>query len=95
MSAKVQYIWSIKSSYTEGVDQKQRAKDKSDIVALHLKKLERSLLLGHQLDAKVQLYLRNGGGAVPARIAMAGSWGICLKCDQSKLGKFRGHVELN
>ena len=61
MSAKVQYIRSIKSSYTEGVDQKQRAKDKSDIVALHLKKLVRPLLRGHQLDAKVQLYLKKVG----------------------------------
>ena len=77
---------------------KRRAKDEGDIVALPLRKRGRPLLLGQELDIKVQLYLkkvRDGGGAVSARIAMAAARGILLKCDRTKLAEFGGHVELN
>ena len=50
-------VQSTRSSYTEGV-WKQRVKDEGDIVALPLRKCGRPLLLGQQLDTKVQLYLK-------------------------------------
>ena len=59
------------------------------------KKRGRPVLLGEDLDGKVQLYLqkvREGGGVVSARIAMAAARGILLSCDQTKLVEFGGHV---
>lgn len=47
-------VRSIRSSYAEGV-RKRRAKDEEDIVALPLRKRGRPLLLGQELDTKVQL----------------------------------------
>ena len=63
-----------------------------------MRKCGRPLLLGQELDTKVQLYLkkvRDGGGAVSAQIAIAAAWGILLKCDRTKLAELGGHVELN
>ena len=56
------------------------------------------MLLGDDLDKKVQMYLkkvREGGGVVSARIAMAAARGIVLTCDRSLLVEFGGHVELS
>ena len=58
------------------------------------------MLLGKDLDQKVQLYLhkvREGGGVVSARIAMAAARGILLSCDsdRAKLVEFGGHIHLN
>lgn len=47
---------------------------------------------------KVQLYLKkikDGGGAVSARIVMAAARGILLKCDRTQLEEFGGPVPLN
>ena len=55
-------------------------------------------MLGQDLDAKVQLYLkkvREGGGAVSARIVMEAARDIMLTCDRPKLVEFKGHVQLN
>ena len=70
---------------------------RADITALPSKKRGRPVLLGQELDATVQMYLkrvREGGGAVSARIAMAAARGILLKCDPTKLAEFGGHVQL-
>ena len=88
----------IKSAYIEGARQKRRAEDGGDITALPLKKCGRKVLLGQELDTNVQMYLkkvREGGGMVSARIAMAAARGILLKCDQTKLAEFGGPVQLN
>ena len=56
------------------------------------------MLLGDDLDMKVQMYLkkvREGGGVISARIAMAAARGIVLTCDRSLLVEFGGHVELS
>ena len=50
-------------------------------------------MLGQELDTKV--YLRQGGGALSARIVMAAARGILLKCDRTKLAEFGGRVEIN
>ena len=94
-------VRSLRSAYVEGVNRKRPVEldeDDGDILSLPLKKRGRSVLLGPELDAQVQLYLkkvREGGGAVTARIVMAAARGILLKCDRSKLVEFGGHVELN
>ena len=46
---------------------------------------------------KVQTYLkkvREGGGVVSARIAVAAAKGILLTCDRSLLAEYGGHIEL-
>lgn len=72
--------------------------DSGDLSELPPKKWGRRVLLGDDLDLKVQLYLkkvREGGGVVSAWIAMAAARGIVLTCDRSMLVEFGGHVELN
>ena len=72
--------------------------DEDDVVSLPVKKRGRSLLLGEDLDAKVQLYLKNvrkGGGVVSSRIAMAAARGILLSYDKYRLAEFGGPVLLN
>ncbi len=53
------------------------------------------LLLGIDMDIKVQIYLRklrDGGGAVSARVAIAA--GIVLTCEKTKLQEYGGPVLL-
>lgn len=53
---------------------------------------------GEEYDEKVQLYLRKvreGGGIVSARIAIAAARGILLTYDKSKLIEYEGHVDLS
>ena len=56
------------------------------------------MLLGHELDRKVQAYLkkvREGGGAVSARIVTAAAPGILLSCDKTRLEEYGGNIRLN
>ena len=56
-----------------------------------MRKRERLVLLGEGLDMKVQAYLkkvRDEGGVVSARIAMAAARGLMLFCDRSMLAKY-------
>lgn len=72
--------------------------DDDDLQMMYAKKCGRQLLLGHDLDTKVQLYqkkVREAGGVVSARIAMAAARGILLTCSRSILAEFGGHVEIN
>ena len=78
--------------------QNRTVEDRGDLSQLPTRKRGRRVLLGDDLDRKVQLYLkkvREGGGVVSARIAMAAARGIVLTCDRSMLVEFGGHVELN
>ena len=62
------------------------------------KKRWRSVLLGADIDARVQAYLkrvREGGDAVSARIAIAVAKGLLLCYDKSPLAEFGGPVVLN
>ena len=79
-------------------DHKRNQQDEGDIQFLPVKKRGRSVLLGEDVDMKVQAYLkkvRDEGGVVSARIAMAAARGILLSCDRSRLVEFRGHVNLS
>ena len=67
------------------------------IVVLHEKKRGRHLLLGEDLDKRVQSYLkkvREGGGVVTAAIAIAAARGITQSYNRSRLVEFGGHVQL-
>ena len=91
-------ILSIRDAYLEAVKENRAMEDIGNIESLPVKKRRRRVLLGDNLDAKVQTYLkkvRKGGGVVSARIAMAAARGIVLTCDRSTLVEFGGHVHLS
>ena len=63
------------------VDRKRKRHNEDDLSSLPVKKRGRSLLLGKDLDTKVQMYLKNvreRGGVVTARIAIAAARRILL-----------------
>ena len=81
----------------EGVKEKRAAEDDGDVRLLPMKKCGRPVL-GEVLDRKVQQYLtrvREGGGVVLARIAMAATRGILMSCNRSRLVEFGRDMELN
>ena len=93
-------VRSIRSAYLEGVKRKRPVEldgEDEDIVALPRRKRGRPVLLGQELDSLVQMYLRKvreGGGAVSARIVKAAARGILLKYNRSMLVEFGGHIHL-
>ena len=91
-------VKSIKKAYLEELRKRPRSEDGEEITALPTKKCGRKLLLGEDLDMKVQIYLRKirqGGGAVSSRIALTAARGIVQKCNPSLLVQNGGPVELN
>ena len=77
---------SIKNAYVKELRKKQCAEDDGEVSALPSKKRGRPVLLGQELDQKVQLYLkkvREGGGAVSTRIVIAAAAITILECLQS------------
>ena len=67
-------VLSIKRAYLEGMKENRATDDGGDLAVLPEKKRGRRVLLGDDLDLKVQMYLkkvREGGGVVTARITMA------------------------
>ena len=77
-------MYSIKVSYLEAVKNKRRSDSDDEVTSLPLKKRGRPLLLGEDLETKVQMYLkkiREGGGVITASIAMAATRGILLCTD--------------
>ncbi len=93
---------SLKNEYQGEVARRYHDDDNDDnepgsITELQPKKRGRKLLLGDNLDAKVQLYLRKvreGGGAVSGRIAIAAARGILRRCNQSMLADNGGPIHL-
>lgn len=92
-------VKSIKKAYLEELRKRPRTDDGGEpISALPVKKCGRKLLLGDDLDQKVQIYLRKvreGGGAVSDRIVIAAAKGIVLKYNPSMLAELGGPVDLN
>lgn len=91
-------VVSIKRAYLEEKKESRAVGDNSDIAMLPPKKRGRRVLLGEELDMKVQMYLkkvREGGGVISARIVVAAARGILLTCNRSMLAEYGGHVELN
>ncbi len=86
-------VESVKKAYLQGMKEKRAAEDDGDVSVLPPKKCGRPVLLGEDIDSKVHVYLRKvreGGGVVSARIAMAAARGILLSCDRSRLVEFGG-----
>ena len=97
-------VQSILKSYVVGVRGKRALEDEDDedrgtgLTVLPCKKRGRPLLLGPELDKKVQLYLRrvrDAGGVVTARIAVAAAKGVIKRFDKFKLAEYGGPIELN
>ena len=81
-------VKSIKKAYLDELRKRPRSGDGGnfEITAPPPKKRGRKLLLGEDLDVKVQIYLRKvreGEGAVSARIALAAARGTILMCTYS------------
>ena len=92
-------VKSIKKAYLEELRKRPRNDDGEEpISVLPVKKRGRKVLLGDDLDQKVQIYLRKvreGGGAVSARIVSAAARGILLKYNPSMLAERGGPADLN
>ena len=91
-------VKSIKSHYKDEL-RKQRAGTGSSVVkSLPEKKCGRRLLLGDELDKKLQLYLRRireDGGPVTAGIAIAAARGLLMAEHKNRLFENGGHIKLN
>ena len=91
-------VQSVRKDYVNNLRRKRTNPDENDAAVLPLKKRGRSVLLGRELDDKVQAYLMKiceAGGAVSARIAMATARGVLLTYDKTKLEEFGGSIRLN
>ena len=91
-------VRSIRNAYREELRKKRSRAGNDEVSILPSKKHGRRVLLGQELDKKVQLYLkkvREGGGAVSSRIAMAAAHRILMKCNRGMLSEFGGPVQLN
>ena len=91
-------IESLKKAYIKELHCKHQEGDTESINELSKLKRGRPVLLGDEIDRKVQLYLqkvRQQGGVVSSRIAMAAAWGILMSTDKHKLVEFGGYVNLN
>ena len=91
-------VKSIKKAYLEELRKRPRSENSEDITAIPTKKRGRKLLLGEDLDMKVQVHLRKvrkGGFTVSARIVLSAAQGILLKRNFSPLVQNGKPVDLN
>ena len=87
----------IKKGYTEELKKRLCMDDGAELELFPAGKHGRKVLLREDLDRKVQAYLkqvREGGGTLSARIAMAAARGIPLKSNRSLLTEYGGPVHL-
>lgn len=88
---------SIKKAYLKQLKKRRKEGCDENIESLSHMKRGRPLLLGDRLDTMVQKYLkkvREGGGVVTARVAIAAARAIIRTQDRSQLIEFGGHIEL-
>ena len=91
-------VCSIRDRYLEELKQRRWAGDSEPLTSFPEKRCGRSLLLGNNLDEKLQLYankVREGCGVVSSKIVMAAAHGMLLASDRSKLAEYGGHILLN
>lgn len=91
-------VRSITKAFKEETRKRRLEDDGSVVSELPGKKRGRPLLLGADIDRKVQLYIkkiRDSDGAVSNRLVVAGAKGIVLASDKSLLVENGGHVVLN
>ena len=89
-------VKSIKKAYKEEV--RKRPREDPDVDFLPTNKRGRKVLLGKELDDKVQAYVkqvREGGGSVSSRLVIAGAKGIILASNCSLLSDYGGPVTLS
>ena len=80
-------IWEFKSRYLEELSRKRKADEHPIVESLPQKKRGRPLLLGDELDHKVQAYVQtlcNNGGSVTTAIVSVAR-GILMKVSRSML----------
>ncbi len=73
------------------LSRKRKAEEDLAILYLPTAKRGRPLLLGSDIDKMVQIYLkklREGGGAVSARITISSAKGILLTCNKTMLEEY-------
>ena len=90
-------VRSIRDAFCKEYTKRRYLGMDEDIETMPKKKRGRKLLLGEQLDEKLQLYLttlRNNGGVVSARIAMAAAKGLLLSLNRSALVEYGGHINI-
>ena len=84
--------------YLQELNWKRRAEENDlTVTSLPAKKRDRPLLLGEELERKIQLYLRairEFGGAVNTAITLGAARGIILKLNRTMLIENGGHVNL-
>ena len=91
-------IKSIKICYKDELRKQQTGTGSSVVKLLSEKKRGRTLLLGDELDKKLQLYLRRireDGGPVTAGIAIAAARGLLMAEHKNRLVENGGHIKLN
>ena len=92
-------VRSIKDAYVAEIERKRNSSQDSEVISsLPSKKRGRPLLLGSDLDMKVQQYLRKvreAGGSVSSRTVVSAARGIAKSCNRNILAEFGGPVVLN
>ena len=88
-----------KVAYEKELSRKRKAGDVDlSVKALPAKKRGRKLLLGDEIDKKVQKYLRalrDNAGSVSIDIVIAAAKGIVMKTNKHMLIEYGGHVDLS
>ena len=90
-------IRGFKSRYLEELSRKRIADEDLTVESLPQKKTGRPLLLGDELDHKVQAYvqtLSKNGGSVTTAIVSAAARGILMKVSRSMLSEYGGPARL-
>ena len=87
-------VHGLKKAYYQELSRKRKAEEDLAISTLPTKKRGHPLLLGEDLDTKVQQYLRalrECGWAINTAIVLGAVRGIILKTKQTVLAKYGGH----
>ena len=88
---------SIRDAFREESAKQRYLGVDEDIETMPKKKRGRKVLLGEQLDQKLQQYLttlRSNGGIVSARVAMAAAKGLLLSLNRGALAEYGGHIKI-
>ena len=88
----------IQLQYTQEQRKRPRGSDSAELEHLPPKKRGRKVMLGSDLDSKVQAYVhtvRERGGMVNSRIAIVGARGILFSSNHSLLAEHGGPIVLS
>ena len=91
-------VQSIKKTYTQEQRKRPRGSDSAELEHLPPKKRGRKVMLGSDLDSKVQAYVhtvRERGGMVNSRIVIVGARGILFSSNHSLLAEHGGPIVLS